>query len=337
MQRRDFLNGLGTVGTGGWALLNSGRDLPGMPAPSGEASAGSPVVDRPMAPWPPPGGPLRVIVDTDCGCEIDDQYALALVLGSPERFRLEGIIAAYFGEAGGVNGNRKTYAEIQRVLEKAGMRGKYPVMRGSAPLVFRDRKFQAEGVDFIIQKAHTATPENPLWLICIGPATDAASALLKDPSIADRIVIFWHGRTEWPVRCWNFNAYNDILAARLLFELPCRLVLFDTGTYLRISPEESARRFSSLGPLGAYLQGIRHRNPAFMSPNKAMFDLGDATALADPSAVRWETPDAPAVLLDLRYDFTRNNGKIVRIYFVERDRAFQLLENALRRIRADGG
>jgi hypothetical protein len=67
-----------------------------------------------------------------------------------------------------------------------------------------------------------------------------------------------------------------------------------------------------------------------------MFDLGDATSLADPSAVRWETPDAPTVLQDLRYDFTRNNGKIVRIYFVDRDRAFQLLENGLRRIRAGG-
>jgi purine nucleosidase len=141
------------------------------------------------------------------------------------------------------------------------MRGRVPVMHGSAPMVFRDRKFQAEGVDFIIQKAHTATPEYLHWLVCIGPATDAAAALIKDPGIADKMIIFWHGRTEWPVHCWNFNAYNDILAARLLFELPCRLVLFDTGTYLRISPEESARRFSSLGPLGAYLQEIRHCSP----------------------------------------------------------------------------
>ncbi len=337
MQRRDFLNGLGTVGAGGWALLNSGKDLAAMAAPSGEADASVPAADRPMAPWPPPEGPLRVIVDTDAGNEVDDQYALSLALGSPERFHLEGIVAAYFGESGGVNGGRKSYAEVRRVLEKAGMRGKFPVKMGESPLVFRDRKFEAEGVDFIIEKARAATPENPLWLVCIGEATDAAAALLKDPSIADKMIVFWHGRTEWPVRCWNFNAYNDILAARLLFELRCRLVLFDAGTYLRISPEESGRRFSSLGPLGAYLQQIRHRNPYFMSPNKAMFDLGDITALADPSAVRWETPDAPAVLQDLRYDFTVNNGKIVRIYFVDRDTAFNLLEKALRRIQEGNG
>lgn len=301
------------------------------------ATAGTAALSRPPVPWPPPAGQLRLIIDTDAGSEIDDQYALSLALGSPDRLRLEGIIAANFGDVGGVSGISKSYAEIERVLEKAGMQGKVPIHRGSDPLTYRDQKIEAEGVDFIIEKAHEATPDDPLWLVLIGPATDAAAALLKDPSIAERIVIFWHGRTEWPVRCWNYNAYNDILAARLLFELPCRFILFDTGTYLRIDPEESARRFASLGPLGAYLQEIRQRRPGFMSPNKAMFDLGDITALVDPSAVRWEKPNAPAVMPDLRYDFTKNYGEIVRIYFVETASAFNLLEGALRRIRDSSG
>jgi hypothetical protein len=301
------------------------------------ASGGAAAANRPVAPWPPPAGQLRLIVDSDTANEIDDQYALSLVLGSPDRFRLEGIIAAHFGDTGGASGIDKSYQEIQQVLEKAGMLGRFPVKRGSNPLAYRDQKIRAEGVDFIIEKAHSATPENPIWLVLIGPATDAAAALLKDPGIADRIVIFWHGRTEWPVRCWNFNAYNDILAARLLFELPCRFVLFDAGTYLRMDPEESARRFGSLGVLGAYLQEIRHRKPGFMSPNKGLFDLGDVAGLADPSAVRWEKTNAPGVLQDLRYDFTRNNGEIVRIYYVENELAFHLLENALRRIRDSYG
>ena len=71
----------------------------------------------------------------------------------------------------------------------------------------------------------------------------------------------------------------------------------------------------------------------FMSPKKGLFDLGDVAGLADPSAVRWEKTNAPAVMQDLRYDFTRNNGEIVRIYYVENEPAFHLLENALRRIR----
>jgi len=262
---------------------------------------------RPAAPWPP-SGPVRIIIDADAANEVDDQYALALALGSPDRFRLEGLVAAHFGDAGGSAGVEKSYAEMQRVLELAGLSGKFPVKRGADPLQYRDRVPENEGVDFIIERAKAATPEDPLWLVLLGPATDAAAALLKAPAIADRLVVFWHGRTQWPVRCWNFNAYNDIRAARLLFELPCRFILFDTGTYLRIPVEETQRRFAPLGPLGRYLHEIRTRRPQHASPRKGFFDLGDIAAIADPSSVRWERVDAPAVDQDLRYDFSKNDS-----------------------------
>ena len=299
------------------------------------SASGAP--QRPVAPWPPPAGPLRLIIDTDAGNEIDDQYALALALGSPQRFHMEGIVAAHFGESGGAQGIEKSYQEIQRVLEKAGIDkaespGRIPVFRGSDPLLFRDQAIHSDGVDFIIQQAKSATPESPVWLILLGPATDASAALLKDPSIADRLVIFWHGRTQWPVRCWNFNAYNDILAARLLFELQCRLILFDTGEHLLIDPEEFARRFGSLGVLGAYLKEIRQKNSYTRSPAKGIFDLGDIAALADPSIAPWEKVDAPAVGKDLQYDFTTNYGPIIRIYYIDPARTFDLLGQALKRI-----
>jgi inosine-uridine nucleoside N-ribohydrolase len=275
-----------------------------------------------------------MIIDTDAGTEVDDQYALALALGFPGRFRIEGLVAAHFGDAGGAAGIEKSYAEVQRVLELAGLSGKIPVKRGADPLQYRDRPPESEGVNFIVQRAKAATPEDPLWLVLLGPATDAAAALLKEPGIADRLVVFWHGRTQWPVRCWNFNAYNDILAVRVVFELPCRFVLFDTGTHLRIPVEETQRRFAPLGPLGSYLHEIRTRKPHYASPTKGFYDLGDMAAIADPSCARWEKVEAPGVEQDLRYDFTRKNGQIVRIYHVESEPAFNLLEQALRRIRA---
>lgn len=287
--------------------------------------------ERPQAPWPPPG-PVRAIIDTDTANEVDDQWAIALALGSPDRIRLEGFVAAHFGDAGGAAGIDKSYEETLRVLEKAGMSGRFPVKKGNHPLQYRDRVPPSEGVDFIIERARAATPEQPLWLVLLGPATDAAAALLRAPDIANRLIVFWHGRTQWPVRCWNFNAYNDIRAARLLFELPCRFILFDTGTYLRMPVEESARRIAPLGPLGAYLHEIRSRKPQFASPSKGFFDLGDIAAIAGPDCVRWEKVEAPAVDHDLRYDFSRKLGEIVRIYHVERDAAFLLLEDALGRI-----
>lgn len=287
---------------------------------------------RPLPTWPPPPTPVRMIIDADFANEVDDQYALALALGRPDRITIEGFVAAHFGDAGGAAGIDKSLAELQAVLSKAGLSGKYPVKRGLDPLQYRDRIPSNEGIDFILDKARQSTPQDPLWLVMLGPATDGAAALLKDPSIVDRVVFFWHGRTQWPLRAWNFNAYNDVRAVRVLFELPCRFVLFDTGTYLRIPFEETARRFAPIGPLGAYLHEIRKRRPQYMAPEKGFFDLGDLAAVVDPSTVRWEIVNAPAVDHDLRYDFTKNHGRIVRIYHVESEPTFALLEDALRRL-----
>ena len=117
---------------------------------------------RPAAPWPPPSGQLRVIIDTDTANEVDDQFALVLALGSPGRLKLEGVVAAHYGLNGGSTGIQNSLAEIQTVLEKAGMSGKVPVKRGSDPLTYRDRVPPSEGIDFIIEKARSATPESPL-------------------------------------------------------------------------------------------------------------------------------------------------------------------------------
>lgn len=287
---------------------------------------------RPRAPWPPPSGPIRVIIDTDAANEIDDQYALALAFGFPDRLKIEGIVAAHYGDRGGPAGIDASYQEIGRVMEKAGLAGKFPLKRGSEPFTFRDVPPPSEGVRFIIERAQQATPNDPLWLVLLGPATDAAAALQLEPGIADRVVVFWHGRTQWPLRCWNFNAYNDIKAARLLFELPMRFILFDTGTHLTMDMAECERRIATTGPLGRYLYDIRKRSPSWSRPNKGLFDLGDIAALVDPDTVRWERTDAPAVDHDLRYDFSKTQGEIVRIHHVERDQTLDLLVTALGRL-----
>jgi purine nucleosidase len=295
------------------------------------ASCAGPQLSRPQAPWPPGPRPVRMILDTDAANEVDDHYAIALALGFPERIRLEGFVAAHYGKAEHLD---RSMRDVEIVLGKAGMNGAFPVKRGAPPLKHLDDAPEAEGVDYIVERARAATPEDPLWLVLLGPATDAVLALRKDPGIADRMVVFWHGRSAWPERCANFNAKNDPAAARLLFERPSRFVLFDTGGQLRLPPQESERRFAPLGPLGAHLHEIRKRSERWMRADKAMFDLGDVAAFLDPARAPWERVAAPAVKEDLRYDFSRAQGDIVRVKTIDRDRCYELLEEALRRIAA---
>ena len=273
------------------------------------------------------GERLRVIIDSDAKNEIDDQWAITLAILSPERFAIEGFVAANYGRPDAIN---RSFNEIQKVLKLAGMEGKYPVKRGSHPLQYRQQATESEGVDFIIDKAMQSTPDDPLWVVGLGAATDMASAYLKEPKIIDRVIAFWHFRTHWPEKCINNNVICDARAARLVFHSPLSFVLFDAGTYLYCPIEESERFVKPFGKIGQYLHEYRYDRPNWIKPSKFFPDLGDIAALLDPELACWQVVDCPDVDQDLDYLFTRTKGKILRCYHVDRDKTFELFYNKLK-------
>jgi inosine-uridine nucleoside N-ribohydrolase len=256
-----------------------------------------------------------------------------LALLSPERFQIEGFVAANYDNKvedagpGSVEGSAEV---IKTVLEKFKLQGKVPVKRGSPPLRYQYEPSESEGVDFIIERAMASTPRDPLWVIGLGAATDIASAYLKEPRIADRIVVFWHFRTRWPRQCWNFNVIGDVRAARLVFHSDLSFVLFDTGTHL-VCPMAQSQRWRELGELGKYLHDYRYKSSYYQSPKKGFFDLGDIAALLDPDVASWEIVKCPEVDWDLSYRFKNTKGSILRCKDIDRDKTFALFQERLKR------
>jgi inosine-uridine nucleoside N-ribohydrolase len=281
---------------------------------------------------PPQDQRLRVVIDSDAKNEIDDQWAIALALLSPERFEIEGFVGANFANSfsDGPDSVEQSVREIELLLDKAGMAGHCPVLPGSHPMRYPGEPSPSEGVKYIIERAMAGSPEEPLWVVGLGAATDIASAYLLEPRIVDRVVVFWHFRTRWPVQCYNFNVIGDVRAARTVYHSPLSFVLFDTGTYLRCPMEESERHVRPYGELGRYLHEYRHVRPHFQSPRKGFFDLGDVAALVDPGLACWEETECPEVGWDLAYHFKGTLGSIQRCYHVDRDRTFGLLYEKLR-------
>jgi purine nucleosidase len=281
---------------------------------------------------PPPDQPIRLVIDTDARNEIDDLYAIALALLCPDRLRIQGFIAANYDNdfpGAGPASVEASADAIELLLRHAGMAGRYPIKLGSPPLQYQFEPTESEGVDFIIEQAMQASPQDPLWVLGLGAATNLASAYLKEPAIADRIVAFWHFRTEWPRRCWNFNVWGDVRAVRLIFHSDIPFVLFDTGTHLTCPMEQTAR-WAEWSPLGRFLHEFRFENPLFQEPTKGFFDLGDTAALVDPSLAAWETVPCPEVAWDLVYEHRNNRGQILRCKAIDRDRTFALLEAKLK-------
>jgi len=281
---------------------------------------------------PPRGKRIRVIFDTDARNEIDDVWAISLAILCPERFKIEGFVAANFDNSRpetGPDSIEASYKEIHTILDKAGLAGKWPVLRGSHPMRYKYEPSESEGVDFIIKKAMESTPEDPLWIVGLGAATDIASAYLKEPRIKDRIVVFWHFRTRWPDKCWNFNVIGDVRAARIVFHSDLSFVLFDTGTHL-YCPMEESEKYMSYGTLGRYMHEYRYQSSYYRRPKKGFFDLGDIAVLVDPSLGSWEVADCPEVEWDLDYKFAGEKGKILRCYDVDRDGTYALLKEKLK-------
>lgn len=171
----------------------------------------------------PPAGIIDMVLDTDTYNEVDDQFALAYALLSPERLNVEAVYAAPFyndRSTGPKDGMERSYDEICRLLESMGRSPEGLVFKGSERyLPDGDTPVDSPAARDLIARAMARTDDRPLYVVAIGAITNVASALLMEPAIAKKIVIVWLGGnpTSYPQTC-EFNLSQDVPAARVIFD-----------------------------------------------------------------------------------------------------------------------
>lgn len=194
-----------------------------------------------------PSNPVDVVLDTDTFNEVDDQFALAYLLANEPRLHTRAIFAAPFVHPGknAETCMEESYAEILRILEKANRTSLISsVYKGSRCFLENEETpVKSEAAEALCRLAASYSPEKPLYVVAIGAITNIASALLFDPSIADKIVIVWLGGHSHDFPETNeYNMAEDIAAARVVFkscaplvQLPCFGVVSDFSiSYLEI-------------------------------------------------------------------------------------------------------
>ena len=206
----------------------------------------------------------RVILDTDIGSDVDDALALSLILRSDE-LKLEGVTTVY--------GDVDLRARIAlKVLKLAGVED-VPVMAGVGKPLLMERDIfwtgrEGEGilepgdealkpnpthaVDFITSKIMEMKGE--LTLITIGPLTNLAAAIIKEPRIVENVkeVFMMGGVTRLfnglnlPFR--EHNIYCDPEAARIVLNsgMPITMVPLDVTLRVTINRDD-LKRISSVG------------------------------------------------------------------------------------------
>lgn len=213
-------------------------------------------------------GKIRAVIDSDTFNEVDDQFAIAYALCSPERLQVEAIYAAPFTsmpevgmvpEATGPDiGMELSYKEILHVLELMGEEADGRVFRGSASYL----PGPYEPVDSEAARdlaARAMQSEELLYVLAIGAITNVASAILMEPRIIERIVVVWLGGQPYhfPYAA-EFNLMQDIYASQLILDCGVPLVhipCMGVASHLTTTPAE-LNRFLRGSAVGSYLADI---------------------------------------------------------------------------------
>jgi inosine-uridine nucleoside N-ribohydrolase len=283
----------------------------------------------------PPASLCDVILDTDTYNEIDDQYALAYLIRSTEKLRLQAVYAAPFfndRSSSPADGMEKSYEEILRLFELANVKHYQPqarAFRGStAYLPDEKTPVVSDAARDLAERALKYSPEKPLYVAAIAAITNIASAILLEPKIVDRVVLVWLGGHSWD---WSntdeFNMRQDVAAARVIFnsglavvQLPCMGVV---SAFYSTKPElEYFLRGKN--KLCDYLLDITFQymndRPGIVW-SKVIWDVtAPAWLVGGMEEDRLEA--APLPQYDHHYSFDHTRHPIRYVYHIHRDKLF---------------
>lgn len=275
---------------------------------------------------------LRVVIDTDTFNEVDDQFALVYALNSPERLSVEAIYAAPFTNeraASPGSGMQQSYDEILRLLSLMGRPHAALVHRGAEAYVgpaLSPRRSDA-ALD-LVERAMSATPDDPLHVVGLAALSNIASALLIEPRIIRTIVVVWLGghAPYWPDTS-EFNLKQDIPAARLLLDCGVPLVLVPCDGVTRMlstTVPELERYAEPTGPLGAFLtQRVREYSDDHVGWSKPIWDMAPIAYLIDPSWAPTDLIHSPVLTDQSTWSVDRSRHLIRCTRFIHRNKIFR--------------
>ncbi|MFE8118771.1 nucleoside hydrolase [Brenneria goodwinii] len=277
------------------------------------------------------GKQIRVMISSDAKNEADDDFAVAHALLTPT-FQVKGVIASHYARTAPLMKSdpgasmENSYQELKHLLtlmEKTDV----PVYRGALDALKKGETSPAlsEGAKALIKEAMKAD-DTPLFVLVMGPVTDVAAALLAEPRIAQKMTVVWIGGMPYPKGGWEYNMFNDPVAANNVFtsQVPMWQVPHNVYMSVRVSLAELAARVKPQGKVGEYLWqqmiDFNRKISALVKdvpwPKSEVWVLGDnpsISLLLDDHEYNYTLVDAPQLNDDLTYA-SQPNARQIRVY-----------------------
>jgi inosine-uridine nucleoside N-ribohydrolase len=258
-----------------------------------------------LAQAPPSARAMKVIIDTDIGDDVDDAFALALALRSPE-LEILGVTTCF--------GDTEARAKIaDRLLGEAG-HPEIPVAAGKPTALngkLSQRRYgegghftktsHADAVTFLLEQIRQHPGE--ITLIAIGPLINVGAAIENDPATfrkLERVALMGgsvrrgygdlgYGPPHGPDPEWNI--LNDIPSAQKLFAsgVPIAMMPLDS-TQLKLDEVKRAWLFSRGMPVTDALTVLYHmwgqETPTLFDPMTVAYVLDSTLCPVEPLRIR---------------------------------------------------
>ncbi len=302
----------------------------------------------------PTDRPVDLILDTDPGNEIDDQFAIAYAMLASDRIHLMAIHAEQYRNKPealvGYHSNTPedsanmfrnatsccpaegaeiSYAQASKIVRMLGKDPDGFVFRGCPDvLTSKEAYIDSPAVDNLIKCAMEHDEKTPLFIVNIGANTNTASAIIKEPKIISKIaVISLCGNTLGWENNNEFNYFQDPVAARVIFDsgvpfiqLPGKGV---TG-FLRISIPEIKTYLNGNSALSRFLlDTISTYAPEGKVWTKVLWDVASIAMLVNPAWAPSKIEHSPLLLSEMHYGYDPNRHLIRIVQFLNRDRVFE--------------
>jgi inosine-uridine nucleoside N-ribohydrolase/chitodextrinase len=224
----------------------------------------------------------QVVLDADV--EEDDIYTIAYALYS--ELDILGMTTVHHGgeEPGAVKAN---YERILTVIDLARRSG-LPAARQPRVFLGTDRPLippysdnwsdtepiVTEASEAILAAARGASPDNPVWVVPLGPLSNVACAILQarregwEAEFRQRIRVSWLGAGNSSTRVATWNGRRDAWAAHIVAQsgIEFLIMLEPVGIRLKWDRRETKDRYPK-NPLGDYLYQISpDRNAGWYDP-----------------------------------------------------------------------
>jgi purine nucleosidase len=282
--------------------------------------------------------PKKIIFDTDPGS--DDAMALMLALNSPEiDVRAITVVPGNVTASTGLENALRMVSLANRCDIPLAAGAQHPLFQklitaefwhgqnGLANVELPPSKCKVDsrfGPDLIIQLVHAAPHE--ITLVPVGPLTNIAMAVLKDPTIVPLVkeVVLMGGS----ISGGNVNAsaeaniYNDPEAAQIVFQAgwPLTMVGLDVGDKTLLGQKQLEQLGRTHGPVNDFIYSVAkylvELSAKFGSPGTPMYDPLAVGVAIDATLVK-----APPLHVDVetRGEFTRGETVANRRGEIERN------------------